>query len=261
MVLNLLESSFTPSLNHHLRFFQIIHSFFKKRLDTNLTLFQVVSLDLSRLATTLNRLERSIQIGINKWYQREYEFHDDNPPPPVTPTQQALHTLSTIKLLILKKESSDVSSAVYYEVAPQVVFRCVVIFGGVTLKVDEFDLEEMYLKWQVAMICMRLKKFYKKTVRSLQFNAKEPVGFDNTKVECFNCHNTWHFARECRSKGNQESRRRDAGNTRYKAKDNRRRPEKQEEPKALVTLDGDGVDWTGHAEDEQENFAKVSTSQ
>ncbi|GJS07054.1 retrotransposon protein, putative, ty3-gypsy subclass [Tanacetum coccineum] len=27
------------------------------------------SLDLSRLATTLNRLKRSIQIGINKWYQ------------------------------------------------------------------------------------------------------------------------------------------------------------------------------------------------
>ncbi|GKF11714.1 hypothetical protein Tco_0049640, partial [Tanacetum coccineum] len=27
------------------------------------------SLDLSRLATILNRLERSIQIGINKWYQ------------------------------------------------------------------------------------------------------------------------------------------------------------------------------------------------
>ncbi|GJT16985.1 hypothetical protein Tco_0875691 [Tanacetum coccineum] len=28
-----------------------------------------VSLDLSRLATTLNRLERPNQIGINKWYQ------------------------------------------------------------------------------------------------------------------------------------------------------------------------------------------------
>ncbi|GKA95078.1 hypothetical protein Tco_0817116 [Tanacetum coccineum] len=28
---------------------------------------------------------------------------------------------------------------------------------------------------------------------------------------------------------------------------------KREEPKALVTLDGDGVDWTGHAEDKQEN--------
>ncbi|GJZ36560.1 putative ribonuclease H-like domain-containing protein, partial [Tanacetum coccineum] len=69
-----------------------------------------------------------------------------------------------------------------------------------------------------------------------------------------------HFARECRSKGNQESRRRDAGNTRYKAKDNWRRPGKQEEPKALVTLDGEGVDWTGHAEDDQENFALMAYS-
>ncbi|GJU36718.1 ribonuclease H-like domain-containing protein [Tanacetum coccineum] len=127
-------------------------------------------------------------------------------------------------------------------------------------QVDEFDLEEMDLKWQVAMISMRMKKFYKKTGRRLQFDAKEPVGFDKTKVECFNCHNTRHFAREYRSKGNQESRRRDAGNTRYKAKDNGRRPRKQEEPKALVTLDGEGVDWTGHVEDEQENFALMAYS-
>ncbi|GJW85166.1 putative ribonuclease H-like domain-containing protein [Tanacetum coccineum] len=109
-------------------------------------------------------------------------------------------------------------------------------------QLDEYDLEEMDLKWQVAMISMRLKKFYKKTGRKLQFDAKEPVGFDKTKVECFNCHKTRHFARVCRSKGNQDIRRRDAGNTRYKAKDNRRRPGKQEEPKALVTLDGDCSD-------------------
>ncbi|GKA25489.1 ribonuclease H-like domain-containing protein [Tanacetum coccineum] len=109
-------------------------------------------------------------------------------------------------------------------------------------QLDEFDLEEMDLKWQVAMISMRLEKFYKKTGRRLQFDAKEPVGFNKTKVECFNCHKIGHFVRECRSKGNQESRRRDAGNTGYRAKDNGRRPGKQEEPKALVTLDGEGVD-------------------
>ncbi|GJZ24241.1 putative ribonuclease H-like domain-containing protein [Tanacetum coccineum] len=68
------------------------------------------------------------------------------------------------------------------------------------------------------------------------------------------------YSREYKSKGNQESRRRDAGNTGYKAKDNGRRSGKQEEPKALVTLDRDGVDWTGHVEDEQENFALMAHS-
>ncbi|GKD76961.1 putative ribonuclease H-like domain-containing protein, partial [Tanacetum coccineum] len=53
---------------------------------------------------------------------------------------------------------------------------------------------------------------------------------------------------------------RDAGKTGYKAKDNGRRPGKPKEPKALVTLDGDGVDWTSHAEDEQENFALMAYS-
>ncbi|GKA49435.1 ribonuclease H-like domain-containing protein [Tanacetum coccineum] len=89
-------------------------------------------------------------------------------------------------------------------------------------QLDKFDLEEMDLKWQVAMISMRLKLFYKKTGRRLQFDAKGLVGFDKTKVKCFNCHKSRHFARECRSKGNQESRRRDAGNTGYKEKDNGR---------------------------------------
>ncbi|GKA14318.1 ribonuclease H-like domain-containing protein [Tanacetum coccineum] len=109
-------------------------------------------------------------------------------------------------------------------------------------QLDKFDLEEMDLKWQVAMISMRMKKFYKKTSRKLQFDAKEPVGFDKTKVECYNCHKTGHFARECRSKGNQASRRRDAWNTGNKDKDIGKRSGKQEESKALVTLDGEGVD-------------------
>nr|GEU65667.1 hypothetical protein [Tanacetum cinerariifolium] len=50
-------------------------------------------------------------------------------------------------------------------------------------QVDEFDLEEIDLTWQVAMISTRLKKFYKKTGRKLHFDAKEPVGFNKTKVE------------------------------------------------------------------------------
>ncbi|GJY89487.1 hypothetical protein Tco_0504683 [Tanacetum coccineum] len=63
-------------------------------------------------------------------------------------------------------------------------------------QIDEYDLEEMDLKWQVAMISMRMKKFYKKTGRKLQFDAKEAVGFDKTKVKCYNCHKTGYFTRE-----------------------------------------------------------------
>ncbi|GKE30836.1 ribonuclease H-like domain-containing protein [Tanacetum coccineum] len=118
----------------------------------------------------------------------------------------------------------------------------------------------MDLKWQMAMISMRLKKLYKKTSRKLHFDAKELVGFDKTKFECYNCHKTGHFARECRLKGNQDVRRRDAGNTGYKAKENGRRHGKKEEPKALVTLDVEGIDWTAHAEDEQEDFALMAFS-
>ncbi|GJZ28240.1 ribonuclease H-like domain-containing protein, partial [Tanacetum coccineum] len=114
-------------------------------------------------------------------------------------------------------------------------------------QIDEYDLEEMDLKWQVAMISMRMKKFYKKTGRKLQFDAKEPVGFDKTKVECYNCHKTGHFARECRIKGNQDNRRRDAWNS--GTKDGSRTGQK-EDSKALVTIDGEGVDWTNHSEDE-----------
>nr|GEX55224.1 ribonuclease H-like domain, reverse transcriptase, RNA-dependent DNA polymerase [Tanacetum cinerariifolium] len=67
-----------------------------------------------------------------------------------------------------------------------------------------------------------------------------------------------HFARECRTKGNQDSRRRDARNTGYKARDNGKRPTKQDEHKATVTIDGEGVDWTGHAEDDIEDYALMA---
>ncbi|GKF14840.1 ribonuclease H-like domain-containing protein, partial [Tanacetum coccineum] len=108
-------------------------------------------------------------------------------------------------------------------------------------------LMNMTLQWQVAMILMRMKKFYKKTGRKLYIDAKEPVGFDKTKVECYNCHKSGHFARECRIKGTQDNRRRDVWNSGNK--DGSRTGQK-EDSKALVTIDGEGVDWTNHSEDE-----------
>ncbi|GJY88317.1 hypothetical protein Tco_0502945 [Tanacetum coccineum] len=50
-------------------------------------------------------------------------------------------------------------------------------------QLDEFYLEEMDLTWQVAMISMRLKKFYKKTGRKLHFDAKEHLLQTTTEVK------------------------------------------------------------------------------
>nr|GEW36639.1 hypothetical protein [Tanacetum cinerariifolium] len=195
-------------------------------------------------------------------------------PPPVPPTPQAAYTISTIKLLILKKGVSTEDAnqkclrslpfswshvslimrtklgvdtlsfddlynnlrVFEYDVkgstASSPCTKNVTFISSDSTnstnevstaydhedakKVDEFDLEEMDLKWQVAMISTRLKKFYKKTGRKLHFDAKEQVGFDKTKVECFNCHSTGHFARE------------------------------------------ECVDWTSHDEDDTENYALMT---
>ncbi|GJW84421.1 retrovirus-related pol polyprotein from transposon TNT 1-94 [Tanacetum coccineum] len=73
-------------------------------------------------------------------------------------------------------------------------------------QIDLHDLEEMDLKWQVAMLTMRIKRFIKKTQRNLNLNGKEAVGLDMTKVECYNYHKKGHFARDCRAPRNQGNR-------------------------------------------------------
>ncbi|GKA12395.1 ribonuclease H-like domain-containing protein [Tanacetum coccineum] len=129
-------------------------------------------------------------------------------------------------------------------------------------QIDHDDLEEMDLKWQVAMLSMRVKRFYKKTGRKLIFNGKEPVGFDKTKVECFNCHRRGHFARECKAPRNQGNRNRDAG---YRSRDNTRRTVPVEtsdalvvQDNALIIQDGLGYDWSYVAQDEPTEFALMA---
>ena len=47
------------------------------------------------------------------------------------------------------------------------------------------------------MITARIKKYMKKTGKSIDFKPKQGITFDKSKIECFNCQKTGHFAREC----------------------------------------------------------------
>nr|GEW01882.1 hypothetical protein [Tanacetum cinerariifolium] len=113
---------------------------------------------------------------------------------------------------------------------------------------------------EVAMISMRIKKFHKRTSKKLQFDTKDLVGFDKTKVKCFNFHKIGHFARDYRAKGNQDIKRRDVGYNGNKARDNGRRPAYQDDLKALVTINGEDIDWSRHVEQDVQNFATMAYS-
>nr|GEX33651.1 ribonuclease H-like domain-containing protein [Tanacetum cinerariifolium] len=66
-------------------------------------------------------------------------------------------------------------------------------------QIDVDDFEEMDLKWQMAMLTMRARRFLQRTGRNLGVNGTTAIRFDISKVECYNCHRRGHFARKCRS--------------------------------------------------------------
>nr|GEZ04715.1 hypothetical protein [Tanacetum cinerariifolium] len=120
-------------------------------------------------------------------------------------------------------------------------------------QIDADDLKEMDLKWQMAMLTVRARRFLQRTRRNLGANVPTSMEFDMSKVEYYNCHRKGHFARECRS-----------------PKDTRRNV--QVEPQrmsvsvetstsnALVSqYDGVGnYDWSFQADEEPTNYAHIA---
>ncbi|GJX80413.1 ribonuclease H-like domain-containing protein [Tanacetum coccineum] len=65
----------------------------------------------------------------------------------------------------------------------------------------------------------------------------ETIGFDKSKVECYNCHKKGHFARECRALRNQDNRNKESSK--------RSVPMEISTSAALVSCDGlGGYDWS-----------------
>nr|GEX55654.1 hypothetical protein [Tanacetum cinerariifolium] len=103
----------------------------------------------------------------------------------------------------------------------------------------------------MAMLTMRARRFLKKTGRNLVFNWTDTIGFDRTKVECYNYHRRGHFARECRAPKHQDNRNR---------KPTRRIvPVEETTSNDLVSqCDRFGYNWSDQAEKGPTNFALMA---
>ncbi|GJV21684.1 ribonuclease H-like domain-containing protein [Tanacetum coccineum] len=114
------------------------------------------------------------------------------------------------------------------------------------------DMEEMDLRWQMAMLTMRARRFLKNTGIKLTVNGNETISFDKSKVECYNCHKRGYFARECRAPRNQDN----------KNKERSRRSVPVETSTSTDFLPCDDLceyDWSDQAE-EGPNYALMAFS-
>ncbi|GJQ96291.1 retrovirus-related pol polyprotein from transposon TNT 1-94 [Tanacetum coccineum] len=115
------------------------------------------------------------------------------------------------------------------------------------------DLEEMDLRWQMAMLTIRARRFLKNTGRRITVNGNESIGFDKSKVECYNCHKRGHFARECRALRNQDNKNRESSRRSVLVETTT--------SNALVSCDGlGGYDWSDQVEEGLTNYALMAYS-
>ncbi|GKA56671.1 hypothetical protein Tco_0755743 [Tanacetum coccineum] len=290
-----------------------------------------VSLDLSKLATTINRLERSIQTGINKWYQSLLRNSEVLPPKTAEEIlarereRKARTTLlmsipedhlakfqkmidakdmweaiksrfggndesKKMQKYILKQQFESFSihgAGVSTEDANQKFLRSLpVSWSQVSLimrtkpGVDTLSFDDLYNNLKVFESNIKVSIASSSRTQNVAFVSSESTNSTNDVSTAYGVSTSsgYNSQKEGSSSYTDELKNgfeMASGHdfhqieevlqeyTGRKLQFDAKEPvgfDKTKEPKALVTLDGEGIDWTSYAEDEQENFALMAYS-
>nr|GEZ51230.1 hypothetical protein [Tanacetum cinerariifolium] len=120
-------------------------------------------------------------------------------------------------------------------------------------QIDEDDIEEIDIKWNMALLSMRADRFWKKTGKKITIQGYDVAGFDKSKVECFNCHKMGHFSRECRAPRSQDRGRRES----YKQGPKEEEPS----PKLMMKFQHNLLLWPSQAQvQKNRGLSQVETS-
>nr|GEV20260.1 putative ribonuclease H-like domain-containing protein [Tanacetum cinerariifolium] len=162
---------------------------------------------------------------------------------------------STQNIAFVSSQTTDITNNLFSDVASVSAASAKIPVSALpnmdTLNVD--DLEEIDLKWQMVMLTVRARRFLQRTGRNLRENGLTSMGFDMSKVECYNCHRKGHFVREYMSP--KDTRRNGA------AKSQRRNvPVETSTSNAFVSQCDDvgSYDWSFQAEEEPTNYALMA---
>ncbi|GJS00775.1 hypothetical protein Tco_0317283 [Tanacetum coccineum] len=114
-----------------------------------------------------------------------------------------------------------------------------------------YDIEEMDLRWQMAMLTLRARRFLKNTRRKLTVNGNETIGFDKSMwVATTAIKGNFHI--ECKALRNQDNKNKESSR--------RSMPVETSTSTTLVSCDGlGGYDWSDQAE-EGPNYALMAFS-